>query len=171
MLARLASVSIVAVLLASCTSVPSKGDDPPGRTATCAELVGFWRLVPLDDPTINKVNPWPLPFQWFAFYEDKHLVSMMTTEDSTYSREQLAAIFEPLREGAPTYRCEGPWLVVEYPQGQGAPEVWGKNIFTRRAGLNNPTPFERGEIVLTLSDRGGSEMMYFRRLRKVAAEK
>ena len=139
----------------------------PGRTATCNDLVGSWKLVPLNDASINEVDPWPLPFQWFLFTQDGHVRSMMTTEDREISARGLEEVLSELKDSSPTYRCEEPWLIIEYPDLSGQYELWGKNIFVRRAGLQNAEPFEVGDIVLTLADPVDRHMIYYRWLRRI----
>ena len=139
----------------------------PGRTATCDDLVGSWELVPLNDASINEVDPWPLPFQWFLFTEDGHVKSMMTTEDREISASGLEEVLSELGGESPTYRCDEPWLIIEYPELPEQFELWGKNIFTRRAGLQNAEPFEVGDIVLTLADPVDRHMIYYRWLRRI----
>jgi hypothetical protein len=163
-----ASASILLLLIgvaAFAQDSTSEGAEP-GRTATCDELIGFWKLVPLNDASINEVDPWPLPFQWFIFTEDGHVSSMMATEDRELSRSDLEEVLSELGSDSPTYRCEEPWLIIEYPELPGQLELWGKNIFIRRAGLQNAMPFEVGDVVLTLADPDDRHMIYYRWLRK-----
>jgi hypothetical protein len=158
---------IVCLCLLTISVASLYAEEPAGREATCEDLIGFWKLVPLNDSSINEVDPWPLPYQWFGFYPDGRMVSMGKTEDASYSKGELDEILTAMKASAPKYRCEDSWLLVEYQDGSGIGEVWGKNIFTRRAGLKNKEPFEIGDVVMSLSATDDGRPMYFRWLRPV----
>ncbi len=146
------------------TSLPQVSD--PRRVPSCAELVGFWQLMPLDDPSVNEVEPWPLPYQWFGILPDGYFVSMMTNEPGSFSAEQLEHIIAPVKGRSPTYRCRKHFLIVSYPFAD-LNEMWAMSRFKRRAGLFKPAPFEEGEVVLRLMNRDASRTVYRRRLRRV----
>ena len=92
---------------------------------------------------------------------------MMTNEDADLTGPELREILAPLPRSA-TYRCVGQWLIIEYRELPGRQEVWGKNIFTRRAGLNNRIPFEVGDIAMGLAGPPDGRPIYFRRLRRLS---
>ncbi len=158
---------IVGLCLLTASVASLYAEEPAGRTATCEDLIGFWKLVPLNDPSINEVDPWPLPYQWFGFYPDGRLVSMGKTEDASYSKDELDEIFSAMKESAPIYSCEDSWLVVENQDGSGMAELWGKNIFTYRAGKKNNEPYEIGDVVMSLAAADDGRPIYFRWLRPV----
>ena len=161
------TVRVLSLILLVHAASALPAEEVAGRTATCEELVGFWKMVPLNDVSINEVDPWPLPYQWFGFYEDGRMVTMGKTEDVDYSAEALDEVLSTMKESAPIYYCDEPWLVVEYQDGSGLGESWGKNIFTRRAGLDNKRPFEVGDIVMSLVAVDGGRPLYFRWMRKL----
>lgn len=164
---KIVSIIFLAISLLLYAGSTLQAEEAAGRSATCDDLVGFWKLVPLNDASINEVDPWPLPYQWFGFYEDGRLVTMGRTEDADYSANELDEILSVMKESAPKYYCDESWLIVEYQDGSGLSELWGKNIFTRRAGLNNKQPFEIGDVVMSLSAVDDGRPMYFRWLRQL----
>ena len=43
------------------------------RFASRSEVIGHWEMVQMPEATrqkVNKLDPWPQPYQWFAFYDD-----------------------------------------------------------------------------------------------------
>lgn len=124
------------------------------------EIIGFWKMVPLDKPEINKVNPWPMPYQWFAFYPDGHLVSMGKTEDTDYSRKDLEVLFSMIKEKAPIYHWQDNFLIVQYPDLPGEYEVWGMNIFRKDTRIS-----KKGDLIMSLAGGKNMEPVYYRLLR------
>jgi hypothetical protein len=56
---------------------PIASEDP--RIATKDDVVGAWERVPLP-PGANSIEPWPLPYQYFAMTADGRIAWMMTSE-------------------------------------------------------------------------------------------
>lgn len=147
-------------------SIPPPSPSEVGRTTECHELWGYWKLVPLRDESINEVNPWPLPHQWFAFLPDGRFLSMMTNEADYKSRWELEAILNQLGSEVPRYRCDASWLVISYPGDDGL-EIWGKNTLLVHARAESKMAFAPGDIALTLAAPDDGRMIYFRHLRRV----
>ena len=140
---------------------------PPGRFATTQDVMGFWEMLPLNNAEhVNKVNPWPLPYQWFGFYEDGTLASMARTERASYSRDQLAAILDVVKASAPKFSWSKGLMVVRYPSLPWATEYWVVHLNT--AGLELQIGKLRpGDLVMTLVDREGKPV-YYRVLRRLS---
>lgn len=137
-------------------------DSDVGGPPAPSEVLGYWRMIPLSDPSINEINPWPAPFQWFAFYADGRLVSMAATDDSDYSAQDLEAIFSKLAKSAPTYRWDGAFLLVQYRGDDEPRELWGMNIFRRDTAVS-----KAGDVVMTLAGGDDGRPVYYRLLRRV----
>lgn len=136
------------------------------RKATCEDLVGMWVRVPLDDPSINEVDPWPQPYQWFGFGADGFLSSMNMNEPGDFSADQLGRIFRPHPERTPRYECRNGLLIVRYPFA-GHNELWTMQLVAYRSALFKKTPFEAGEVILFLKAADDMRTVYRRRLRRV----
>jgi hypothetical protein len=81
-------------MIASVNAAPESGngDSPKLRLAGKSEVVGYWKMVQMTDATrqqINKVDPWPLPHQWFVFYDDGRYNSMQ--QEVIAKQPELAA--------------------------------------------------------------------------------
>lgn len=147
------SVLLSQISLASDAGGPPKAED----------LIGFWKMVKWPDPNANKINPWPLPYQWFGFYKDGRLLSMMTTNDADYTTKQLAKIFSALQSESPKYQLDGQFLSVRHPNIEGRQELWGVNLFARNVG----EVAEKGDLVMSLAGGNDGAPVYFRLLRKL----
>lgn len=136
-----------------------------GNPATAKELVGFWKMIPLPNKAINKVNPWPLANQWFQFTKDGKIYSMMLSENKAYSANKLAAIFKVLpKERTPNYKLQGPFVMIDNPGIKNYKELWGTNIFGKDiSGLA-----KKGDLIMTLDDGTQTgKVIYYRLLRRV----
>lgn len=141
---------------ASCSS--DKGGPPKSD-----EIIGFWKMEKWPKPKMNKVNPWPLPYQWFAFYEDGRFVSMMKTEDNNYTPKELSEVFDALPFKSPQYQLKGQFLVVRNPNNPGYSELWGVNLFAKDV---NPL-IKKGDLVMSLAGGKNGAPVYYRLLRKI----
>lgn len=133
-----------------------------GGPPTLKQLLGVWKLKKLPNEQMNKVNPWPLPFQWFYFNESGKVYSMMKTEDEEYTAKELIEIFELFpAEKIPNYKLSGQFITINNPEIENHSELWGGNIFAKDFGLA-----KKGDLVMTLDD-GNGQVIYYRFLEKV----
>lgn len=156
---------IITLLFASFTlfSQEQKKSDAGGPPPK-SELIGFWKMMELPNKEkMNEVNPWPQPYQWFAFFENGKIYSMMTTTDGNYTQKQLKQIFEVLpKERTPNYVYDGTFLIIDNPEIKDYQEVWGMNLFAKDIG----TKIKKGDLIMSLDD-GTGHPIYYRLLRKV----
>ena len=89
----------------------SKTGGPP----KLSELIGFWKKVELpNEDKLNKENPWPQKYQWFAFYENGKVYSIMSDKDSDYSLKDLKETFSLLpTDKTPNYKLDGQFLTID----------------------------------------------------------
>jgi hypothetical protein len=133
-----------------------------GGAPTPDEIIGLWKMLPLADPSINVVDPWPLPYQWFAFYIDGRMASMQKNEDADLSKRELMEILSIVKESAPTYRFQDDFLIVEYPDAPGQIEIWGVNIFRKDTRVT-----KKGDLFMTLAGGDDGKPVYYRHLRLI----
>ncbi|MEP7233674.1 MAG: hypothetical protein ABI778_00130 [Ignavibacteriota bacterium] len=135
-----------------------------GGPPKLSELIGFWKKADLpNEKKMNKVNPWPLKYQWFAFYENGKVYSMMTDEDHDYTSEELKETFSILpEEKTPNYILDGQFLTIDNKDIKGYQELWGVNLFAR--DINES--FKKGDLIMTL-DGGKEGIVYYRLLKRV----
>ncbi len=134
-----------------------------GGPPTKQQLIGFWKMVEFPKKEMNHVNPWPLPYQWFAFYEDGKVYSMMASQDANYTAEDLDELFKTLPNNqVPNYNLKGQFLTIDNPGIKNYKELWGVNLFAKDIeGFA-----KNGDLIMTLDD-GNGNVIYYRLLRKV----
>lgn len=150
---------ILLFLLSPHISQANEAGGPP----KAEELVGFWKMEPWPNPDVQKINPWPMPYQWFGFYEDGRLYSMMKTEGGDYTAKDLHEIFTALNMNPPRYELHGQFLTVNDPNIDGYEELWGVNLFSRDLG----SVAKKGDLVMSLAGGKDGAPVYYRLLRKV----
>ena len=151
---------ILLILIFSICAIASEIGGPPMQS----ELTGYWKMIEFPDPKKNKVNPWPLPNQWYAFYEDGKLNSVMSSNDEKISVKELKETFSTFsKTESPKYELKGQFIIVEYPNIKNYKQIWGINIFKKDIGKS----FKDGDIVMSLADSKTGAPIYYRLLRKM----
>ncbi|MBE7438313.1 MAG: hypothetical protein HS115_07635 [Spirochaetales bacterium] len=139
--------------------------DDRGRFALPAEVSGYWQMIPLSAElqAKNKINPFPLPHQYFAFYADGSIVVHM----SSHKTGHTAGSMDRLKKILPvvsSYTFENGFMVIRY-RDTGATERWAVNIFSK-SFTSGGTDFEKGDILMSLDDGAGNPV-YRRLLRRI----
>lgn len=131
------------------------------------EILGFWKFGNFPKlEKMNKENPWPQPYQWFAFYDDGRVFSLMTYKDADYTKQELQQIFEELPKRTPTFKYNGKFMFIVNPEIKDYREIWGVNLFAKDIGSN----IKKGDLMMSLDDgsgNGNSSIIYYRLLRKI----
>lgn len=135
-----------------------------GGPPKLAELVGFWKKIELpNEDSLNKSNQWPQKFQWFAFYENGKVYSLMSDEDKNYSSNDLKEIFAILPVQKTTnYKLDGQFLTIDNKDDENYHELWGVNLFS--TDINDL--FMKGRLIMTLDD-GNGDVVYYRLLSRI----
>jgi hypothetical protein len=126
-------------------------------------------MIELPKKDLNKINPWPLPYQWFYFDGNGKVYSMMASENKEYSVKELKEIFSLLpKEKTPNYVLSGQFLLIDNPEINGYLEIWGINLFAQDIkGLA-----KKGDLIMTLDESRKKEqvtgnVVYYRLLRPI----
>jgi hypothetical protein len=129
-----------------------------GGPPNLSELYGFWKMKEFPNrDQMNRVNPWPQKYQWFAFNENGKVQSMMTNEDYDYSAKELSEIFNVLpSDKTPNYKLEGQFITIDNPSIKNYSELWGVNLFAKDAN----DFLKKGDLIMTLDDGEGSPAYY-----------
>lgn len=131
------------------------------------EIIGFWKMVRSPNlEKMNKENPWPQAYQWFAFYDDGRAYAMMTDTDANYTPTELQQIFEALPKNTPTFEYNGKFMEIVHPDIPGYSEIWGINLFAKDIG----SIIKKGDLIMSLDDgtgKGNNSIVYYRLLRKI----
>lgn len=136
-----------------------------GGPATTKQLVGYWKMIPLPNKAVNKVNPWPMAYQWFQFTESGKLYSMMLSDSKEYTSSELAATFKVLpKNTTPNYKVQGQFVTIDNPIAKNYREIWGTNIFAKDIeGIA-----KKGDLIMSLDDGTNTgKVIYYRLLRRV----
>ena len=135
-----------------------------GGPPNLSELIGFWKKVELpNEDKINKSNPWPQKFQWFAFYGNGKVYSMMSDKDYDYSVKDLKEIFEILPvDKTPNFKLDGQFLTIDNKEIKDYQELWGVNLFA----IDINDFLKKGNLMMTLDD-GNGNVIYYRLLKRI----
>lgn len=135
-----------------------------GGPPKLSELIGFWKKKSIpDEEKINKVNPWPQKYQWFAFYENGKVYSMMSDKDYNYSSKELKELFGLLPANkTPDFKLNGLFLTIDNKEIKDYQELWGVNIFA----IDVNELLKKGNLIMSLDD-GSGNVVYYRLLEKV----
>lgn len=161
------SMLILFLFFSFATAVGQEKECEFGGPPKLSELIGFWKKVEIpDEEKMNLTNPWPQKYQWFAFYENGTIYSMMSDVDTNYSVKELKEIFGNLPvEKTPNYKLEGQFLTVDNKEDKNYKELWGVNLFAIDINEN----LKKGNLMMTL-DGGNDNIIYFRLLKKIETE-
>jgi hypothetical protein len=81
------------------------------------QLLGIWTMIALPNKELNKVNPWPLNYQWFKFYDNGKVCSLMSSENKEYSFSKLDELFNNMLDAkTPNYQLHGQFMTIDNPQ-------------------------------------------------------
>ena len=135
-----------------------------GGPPKLSELIGFWKKVEIpNEEKLNTVNPWPQKYQWFAFYENGKVYSMMTDKDSDYSSKDLKEVFSILpADKTPDYKFYGQYLTIDNKEIKDYQEFWGVNLFA----IDVNEFLKKGNLMMTLDD-GKGNVIYYRLLKRI----
>jgi hypothetical protein len=152
--------------------INSAAEAQPGRFVVESELIGYWEMIPLpevDATKVNKVDPWPVAYQWFGFYEDGSLATMGSSEHKPMTRSELEEVFStPSLKGSRfeyMFDASG-FLLVTAAHLPGYEEVWGVNIITEEFKMGE-IELRQGDILMTLAGGEDRGIVYMRHLRRL----
>lgn len=135
-----------------------------GGPPKLSELIGFWKKVDIpNEDKLNQTNPWPQKFQWFAFYNNGKVYSMMSDKDDNYTSKDLKEIFDLLpSEKTPNYELKGQFLTIDNKEIKDYQEFWGVNLFA----IDINDFLKKGNLMMTLDD-GNGNVIYYRLLKRI----
>lgn len=152
------------LIIISFSACAQENKSGAGGPPTYSQLIGFWKKVDIpDQQQVNKVNPWPQKFQWFAFYDNGKIYSIMTEKDSNYSLKELRETFDALpKERTPNFKLDGQFLTIDNKEIKDYQETWGVNLFAK--DINEF--LKKGRLLMTLDD-GKGNVVYYRLLKRM----
>ena len=158
------NITVIILTLSSISACGQENKSEAGGPPILSELVGFWKKVELpNEDKLNKSNPWPQKFQWFAFYDNGKVYSMMSDKDYDYSSKDLQETFAFLpADKTPNYKLDGQFLTIDNKEIKDYQELWGVNLFA--TDINDF--LKKGNLIMTLDD-GKGNVVYYRLLKKL----
>jgi hypothetical protein len=129
-----------------------------------SEVIGHWRMVQLPEETrqkINKIDPWPQPYQWFAFYDDGRHNFAFSSKDMTVA--DLEAVFAMGENSRFEYLEEH--RVYRITQPDGISLYMTISVCRRPLNLVN-SRFETGDLLMAILDNKG-QRVHHRQLRRM----
>lgn len=141
-------------------------DDATNGPPSPHEIIGYWKLVswPGTLQSMNKINPWPLPYQYFAFYADGQHISIMVSQEETPTPETFDFVKSTFKGKNPTYTWAQNFIIVTQPEIENYQEIWGMNIIRKS---KPPLPMAEGDIIMSLAGGENGEAVYYRWLTRI----
>jgi len=135
-----------------------------GGPPKISELIGFWKKVNFpNEEQMNKTNPWPQKYQWFAFYKNGKVYSMMSDTDYNYTAKELKKIFSTLpSDKTPNFKLDGQFVTIDNKEIKDYQEIWGVNLFA----IDINEFMKKGNLIMSLDD-GNGNVVYYRLLKRI----
>lgn len=158
---------VLALLVAIASSAAA---DDRGGFAGKADVIGYWTMIPWSPElaAMNRTDPWPQPFQYFAYYENGEMFSHMSTHATDHTPESLDTLHGMLPHTVHFHFDTDGFMVVEREDDPDNPEKWGVNLIAKDFSSGG-TDFKTGDLVMSLDD-GQGNVVYRRLLRRIAVE-
>ncbi len=172
----------VMLLLAVSACTSTSANQPQSETAQTAsaeevggpalpeDLIGYWQLIEWPRPAMNMVNPWPSPYQYFAFYEDGTYFSLFSSLEVDITLEGMDESKDILGDRNPSYRWidldasdDVVFIRITNPEIPGYDEIWGVSIFYE----DYLETIKKGDIVMSYHNKTLNRAVYYRLLRRL----
>ena len=165
------------IVLLACCAPPAFGQTLQSRIATRADIFGAWELVPVPDslqPQILEENPWPAPCQYYRYFPDGRLATLMKSPKpcekltSAGMDAAFASRATPLRFEYAASRDDASkgLLFVTRTEVPTYREIWEPTLFLTDAQING-IQYRKGDLVLALIDLKTKRPVWFRQLRRL----
>lgn len=142
--------------------------DEGTRFAAQADLVGDWERIPFPPGTVNKFEPWPMQYQYFAARPDGRINWMMTSQrQEGMTAGQLDQTLD--RTPANRYQFSGGFAVVTYPDIPNLKEVWLTRAVLKDTVIGG-VESKAGDVLMAMLQNGlGGDIQptYIRLLRRL----
>jgi len=157
-------IALILMTFLSLSIFAQENKSEAGGPPKLDELIGFWKKVEIpNEDKLNQVNSWPQKYQWFAFYENGKVYSMMSSQDYNYTSKELKEIFSVLPfDKTPNFNLSGQFLTIDNKEIKDYEEVWGVNLFA----IDVNDFLKKGNLIMSLDD-GKGNVIYYRLLKKI----
>jgi hypothetical protein len=156
-------VSLLSILVPN--AVHAAGEFRSARSSS--DLAGCYKRVRFEDDameSMNKIEPWPAPYQLYCFYEDGDLRSMQSTEPIPESIEDIEQAMSLLPR-VQSFRVLVPGVVETHHKAANQTVYWRVSIF-RKFVIIGDKMFKEGDVIMTIREKSGEDI-YHRFLEKL----
>ena len=164
LLRRLVLPFFTLLLLCAATTLRASEN---GGFAKPGDEIGYWTLIPFSDELAakNTENPWPLPYQSFAFYANGEMFSHMSSHPFPQTHESLDKLHGMFPNAVHYQYNKDGFLVVSHKDQPFSKEYWGVNLIAKDFTMGG-TEFKAGDLLMSLDDGHGNPV-YRRLLRRI----
>lgn len=136
------------------------------------DMVGCWERIVLNDASmkeLNKMEPWPQPYQWYLFYEDGSLITMEASVEMKIGtcKEMMAKLSDKkITQNYKWLGAPGRVLTTHKDADQNIPwivSVIDQQIDKKIYGV----PIPAGSLVMMIYNPEKQEVIYTRFLKKI----
>ena len=132
------------------------------------EIIGCWERINFSEKaqkTLNEIEPWPLPYQWFCFEQDGTLYSLNTSSYSKQTSASLRDAFKVIPKDV-KYTILQKGIIKTEQKSIQQTLVWGAN-FTGNKSLFDGKDIDKGTLFMSLYNQKKGKNVYYRYLKKV----
>lgn len=156
---------IMPILLLPYTSLSSEDFTAIHNTN---QVIGCWKKINFPESVakkMNKIDPYPLPYQWYCFFEGGAFFSMHSNNEESYSTSQLieeSKIFPSVEE----YSIPSASLIVIDHKEAKQTTNWVSSIIASDwplAGIH----LKEGDLLMTIRNPNTGQDVYSRFLTKI----
>ncbi len=157
---------VVSFLFLLPTFVAAAEAFPPIESSS--QIEGCWKRVVFSEERMklmNKIEPWPVPHQWFCFYDNNTMKMMMETEDNKHTKSALLEIFKFVPFGI-EYEIIQPGVVLLNNKEANEKMYWLASLVNQTLPIEG-RPVQPGALLMTLRNINTGKDEYFRILEKI----
>lgn len=158
----------ICLLILLLCSFPAFGDDKALLVNHSEEIVGCWKRInftPMEMEKFNKKEPWPLKYQWFCFYPNGDLKTMMTTKDENPKENDLLNALSILP--APIqYSIPQPGIIYTIHKDVNEKLNWVAEFFPQDTQVGSQK-IKKGALLMTLRNFSTGQDVYYRFLERI----
>ena len=161
---RLSFLFVGSLLLAA---LGARAEDDRGGFAQKRDVIGYWTMIPMSAELAakNVATPYPLPYQYFAIYQNGEMFSHMSTHATAHTPESLDKLHEIIPHTVHYKFNKDGFMVVTRDDQPEADEFWGVNLIAKDFSSGG-TDFKAGDLLMSLDD-GQGNVVYRRLLRRI----
>ena len=153
--------ALLCLLMLVIYSFPAFGQGNTISVNNSEEIAGCWKRInftPAEMKKLNQVEAWPLKYQWFCFYPNGDLKTIMTTKGENPTARDLKKALDIL-PSAIQYSI--PQKGIIYTEHKQANEklYWVSAFFPQDVQIGSQK-IKKGTLLMTLRNSSGKDVYY-----------